>query len=456
MPSASSNAIPGLGEKPKVQVDSDFAILIDADSGSVLFEKDARARTGPASTTKIMTGLLVCSLVDDLDETVEIGPEVYKFGTNNITVGLKEFEKVTVRDLIYAMLLPSANDAAAALAVHFGGGSDGDYSKFIVMMNDKVKELGLENTHFVNPHGLSDDEHYTTAYDLAMITREAMKNDLFAKVVATPEYTMHKTNKRSEEKPIITSNRFLSPRESLQDYHWSAVTGVKTGHTSAAQGCLVTSASKGGKNLIAVALHDTSKDSIARWDDCRKMLEYGFKEMDKLKLSDLSFDPISTTVAGASRKDSASGLLLMKLGIDNVSITGLRSDLDAIRKDASALTLVPLINQGKDLNAPVERGQIVGTCAIKNTRGEVLAVVDLVAERDVASAADDPSNPVASLVTSINESPKAMQTGTLLMIAFAAVAVLGVVAFLLIRRHTRRSLRFHSRRRRSGYYNYHR
>ncbi len=437
-------------EPPAVQVKSDFAILIDADTGAVLFDKSAHSQAYPASTTKIMTGLIACENAGDLQEEVEIGAEVNGFSENNITIGLEQYEKVTLEDLLYGTLLPSGNDAAAALAVHFGGSKEG----FAKMMNDKVAELGLKDSHFVNPHGLTDESHYTTAYDLAMITRAALQNELFAQVVSTPEYTLHKTNKRSEEKVIYNSNRFITSKESVQDYHWSAVTGVKTGSTSAAGGCLVTSASKDGINLIAVTLHDTSKGYEDRWSDSRALLEYGFKELDTLALDELSFDPVSATVSDASRKDSENGTLMLDLKTSGVTISGLRKDLEKIRKDESKLTLIPVINQGKDLVAPVQKGQVVGSCTILDGENR-LAVVDLVAQRNVASVEGDPSNPVSSLVTDVTASAKTISLRNLILICAGVVLLAAVLIFIIVRRRSRHAPHFHARRRRSGYYNYH-
>lgn len=408
-------------------VHSDFAIVIDADTGSVLYEKNSGQRAHPASTTKIMTCILVLENCDDLDEKITVGAEVNGFSSANSLMGLKENETLSVRDLLYGMMLVSGNDAAIALGVHFGGSKEG----FADMMNAKAAELGLTQTHFVNPHGLSDDLHYTTAADLAKISQYAMQNGDFRAIVASPKYTLPATNKHSNSREIHTTNRFLSRKDDNNPYLWSAATGIKTGHTNAAQGCLVTSASYNNMNLIAVALHDDSKNSLERWNDCRKMIEYGFDNLDRLDLSTLSFDPVTAPVEDASVSDPEGGLLNLRVDATGVQISGLAAQIQPLRIDPSLLSVSANINNGLPLKAPITEGQLLGTAVIMQGNTP-LANANLVATRSIASTEDDPKNIVTSLINSVG--PSDSGGGSILrilLIALAVIAALVLLAFLL-------------------------
>ena len=157
-------------------------------------------------------------------------------------------EELTIKDLLYALLLPSSNEAANVLAIHIAGSID----SFASMMNTKAMDLGCKNTHFVNPNGVHDDNHYSTAYDLSLIAKEAMKNDIFRQIVSTASYTLPNSNKYSRiDRTLITTNDLI--KKQSNNYYEYAI-GIKTGFTTPAKNCLVSSATKDGKTLIAVVL----------------------------------------------------------------------------------------------------------------------------------------------------------------------------------------------------------
>ena len=175
------------------ELEAESAIVMDADSGNILYEKDSRSKREPASTTKIVTCMLALEYLD-LDQVITVKHNAQQMGS---IINVKQGEKIRTEDLLYALMLPSANDAAVALAEEIGG----DVETFCSMMDEKAKECGAENTHFRNPNGLNwqgQEDHLTTAYDLAVITREAMKNSTFRKLVRTTTYTMPATNKSKE------------------------------------------------------------------------------------------------------------------------------------------------------------------------------------------------------------------------------------------------------------------
>lgn len=224
-------------------------ILIHEDTGQVLYEKNADERMLIASTTKIMTALVVLDKCSP-DETVKILPEYTK--VEGSSMYLKSGETYTVCDLLYGMLLVSGNDAATALACHCGGSIAG----FAAMMNNKAREMGLCNSNFKNPHGLDEKGHYSSAADLAAITREAMKNKLFAKIVSTKTYTVG-------NQALLNHNKML--------WNFSGCTGVKTGYTIAAGRSLVTCAERNGLKLICVTLSDPND-----WADHAALYDWAF------------------------------------------------------------------------------------------------------------------------------------------------------------------------------------
>ena len=238
------------------------AVLIDASSNTVLCEKNANERMGMASTTKIMTAL-VAAECSDLEKVVSVSANAV--GIEGSSVYLYAGEKMTMKDLICAMLLESANDAAAAIAIEVGGSVEG----FCDLMNDKASELGLSDTHFTNPHGLYDEEHYTTAYELAVIASQALKNDTVREIVSTRKLTVSAIE--GNTRVLYNHNKMLSMYE--------GAIGVKTGFTKKTGRCLVSAAERDGLCLIAVTLN-ASDD----WNDHTKLLDLGFENFHRVTL----------------------------------------------------------------------------------------------------------------------------------------------------------------------------
>lgn len=233
------------------------AILVDAATKRVLFEKNADARSLIASTTKIMTALVVCEQCNVLDR-VRIPKEAV--GIEGSSVYLREGEILTVQELLYALMLHSGNDAAVALAIYCGGTVGG----FVGMMNDKARALGLTGTHFENPNGLDAPGHYATARDLAALASYAMENPIFEKTVSA--------------KTVTAGTRFLRNHNKLL-WQVPGADGVKTGYTRAAGRILVSSASRGGRRLIAVTINAPDD-----WRDHSALLEEGFSRFTVRKL----------------------------------------------------------------------------------------------------------------------------------------------------------------------------
>lgn len=248
-----------------VSVSAHNAILIDQDTGRILFEKKAHEKRKIASITKIMTTILAIES-GKLNEWVTVSDRAV--GTEGSSLYLQRGEKIKLQDLVFGLMLRSGNDAAVAIAEHVGGSLEG----FVFLMNQKAEELGMENTHFANPHGLDDsDNHYSTAYDMAMLTRYAMQNEIYRKVTATEVYRA--------PNPVEKWDRVWRNKNKLLTKLYEFCTGGKTGYTKKARRTLVTTATKDNVNLIAVTLN--ARDD---WNDHITLFEYGFDNFEPIIL----------------------------------------------------------------------------------------------------------------------------------------------------------------------------
>ena len=216
-------------------ISAQSAVLIDGTSGRILYEHNAYQKLPMASTTKIMTGLLACES-GKLSETVKTS--AFASGTEGSSLWLKVGEEQSLEDLTYGLMLKSGNDAAVSIAEYLGGNTDA----FALLMNKRAKEIGAVNTNFKNPHGLDHEEHYTTAYDLALIAREAMKNETFRKIVSTKTYSIPMQNEKWD-RHLKNHNKLL--------WQYEGCNGIKTGYTKKCGRCLVSSAKKGGLEIPA-------------------------------------------------------------------------------------------------------------------------------------------------------------------------------------------------------------
>lgn len=250
-------------EPVNIDVSAESAVLIEASNGAIIYSKNADVRMPMASTTKIMTALVAIES-GNIEREVTVSAEAV--GVEGSSVYLYVGEKLKLSDLIYALMLESANDAAAAIAVELGGSIEG----FADMMNDKAKQIGLEGTHFTNPHGLHSEEHYTTARDLALLTVYALENPDFLSIVSTYKKVIPLKGGEGA-RVLINHNKLLKQYEGC--------IGVKTGFTKKSGRCLVSAAERDGIRLIAVTLNAPDD-----WNDHKHMLDYGFSEYECVKL----------------------------------------------------------------------------------------------------------------------------------------------------------------------------
>ena len=344
------------------------ALLISPDSDMVLYEKNADEKRYPASTTKIMTALLTLENVKDLNETVTAEEADFAHVTSDSSnADIKVGETVRVIDLLYALMLPSANEAAYMLARHVGGTSE----EFVNMMNARAEELGCTGTHFCNPCGLHEDDHYTTARDLYLIAREVMKNDTFTNIVDTVQYRMPKTNMH-EERIILTTNQLIFSSYNPWSYPYNK--GVKTGHTSQAGNCFVGYAEYGDAKLFSVVLGCNSSSAeyptvAASFTDTKNLCTWGFSHFKTKTLAKKGDTLAHVKVKLSSQTDQ----LVLTAKSDLVAL--LPTDLDP-----ESLEATPSLPEAVD--APVTAGDVVGSMTY-SYNGTSYGTVELVALSDV-------------------------------------------------------------------------
>jgi D-alanyl-D-alanine carboxypeptidase len=284
-------------EKEKPNISARSAALYQPDTNTFLYKKNADRRMHMASTTKIMTALVSLECASDLDELVAIPPEAV--GVEGSSAYLRLGDSVTVRELLYALMLGSANDAAVALAYRFGG----DIKGFADMMNERAAALGLTDTHFTNPHGLDDDDHYTTAEELALIAAEALRCERFLEICSTYKKTLV-TGER--ERTYTNHNKLLRT--------YDGAIGVKTGFTDESGRCLVGAAEKDGVRLVCVTL-----DAPSDWADHKSLFDTGFEACERISLAEVyeySYDIYSLQKGGTVRVTNTNELYKISLGED--------------------------------------------------------------------------------------------------------------------------------------------
>lgn len=312
--SASPTPIYAASDWPNgVSVKAEGAILIDGDTGTVLWGQNIHKSYFPASITKVMTALLVienCSL----DETVTFSHDaVYNVESKSSNAGINEGDKLSVKDCLYALLLKSANESANALAEHVAGSREA----FADMMNARAKELGCQNTHFANPSGLNNPEHYTSPYDMALIAKAAFQNPIFQEIDSTTYYKLPPNSINKEGLSIYPGHKMI--RKSTP-YYYPGIVGGKTGYTSLAGNTLVTCAQKDGMKLITIILKGSTPQY---WSDTKNLLDFGFDNFVSLKAadyektynsitSDLNFSGLSITRPEALILDPDSRITLPK------------------------------------------------------------------------------------------------------------------------------------------------
>ena len=344
-----------------LETNSPFVLLMDANTGKILYSKNAFERHFPASTTKIMTAILTLENCKLSDVVTVSHNAIFSIPVGYSHASLQEGEELTVEQLLNVLLIPSANDAAVALAEHIAGSVDA----FAEMMNNKAKEIGCLDTHFVNPNGVHNEEHYSTAYDLALIGKYAMQFDDIMRIAKVNQYTLPKTNKYDKEDRIFNATNGLITKNG--NYYYPEATGLKTGYTDKSGYCIIATATKGNVDLLEVVL---GSDSIEdRYKDCTKLFDYGFENYSYKNLVTANSVVETIEVEGATRETKSLNVI-SKDGIDVL-----------LKNNVNTYNLSPTISINSDLKAPIAENAVVGTLSYE-IDGEIYST-DLLAANAV-------------------------------------------------------------------------
>lgn len=357
-----------------VETETEIFYIESLDTGAVLFEKNSTQKTAPASLTKIVTAALALRHCTDLNTVITVSEHCIRAldGTGSSLAGIKVGEEITMRSLLYCLLVSSANEAAMIIADYIGG----TVADFVAMMNDFAAELGCVNTHFMNPHGLDDPDHYSCAADMAKIAKYAMQFPVFNEITATTEYTLPATN-MNEERKINTTNFMMKP--GYKEYYLEDAKGIKTGSTTNAGKCVVTTATRNGYSYLAVAMkapfYDYDKDGYDEnfaFMDTKKMLEWTF---DNIKLKTVTDPSRIITVAKVK----------YAWGVDHVRLVPAEEyfALVPVGVDSNSVLIEPVEGgMPEALEAPIKKGDEVCEAVVKYS-GEEIARIKLVAAEDI-------------------------------------------------------------------------
>lgn len=397
----------------ELNLDAESAILMDYDTLEILYEKNSHLKLYPASTTKTMTAILAIEL-GNLNDVITVDEEVIHL-TKGSHIALDYDEEMTLEDLLHALLIQSANDAALAIGKHISGSVEG----FIKLMNEKAVELGALNTNFVNPNGLHNEEHVSTAYDLALIGKYAMENELFRSIVIKPTYVIGPTNKKTESRTLRSTNMFILGNENINyegrtiPIKLDGVLGGKTGYTPQAQNCLITVTEKDNRRFLTVVLKANGKEVYA---DTHRLINYGLDNFQNALLGHANefmgnFELQDATlpfVAGVLDKDFSYPIL--------------KENINKIEKKT-------IINQ--DLSLPLSIGTILG-------RSEYYLNGKLLGSSNIISTAE------------VNQIPKPTLTKIIFQHWYIGVFAL-LIAIRIMSLSTKRKRRVKRRRERSIY-----
>ena len=356
-----------INNEANLDIQSPVALLMESETGTILYEKNAYEKKYPASTTKMITAILTLENCD-LNDTAIVSKEALLSVPSDYTnANLQVGEELTIRDLLYAFLIPSANDCGFVLAEHISGSIE----NFAEMMNLKATEIGCKNTHFTNPSGIQDENHYSTAYDLALIGRYAMQNDVFREIVSTSSYNLPATNKYDSTDRRFVNTNFLI-RESQKNYYYEYATGIKTGFTDDAGDCVVASAKKDGIEYIAVVLqsgYDTTTWLKEKFIDCVTLFDYAFENYTtkSLNMQGEVFDKVK--VSGATKDTKYLDIVYE----DNIDAFISNEQLD---NNFSSNIVV-----NDKLKAPISKGDVVGS--VSYTINDITYSSNLIAGNDV-------------------------------------------------------------------------
>lgn len=371
--------------------------LVNLDTNTVVYQKNADARREPASTTKIMTFIVASEHIKDLDGTkITVSKAVVDklLGTGSSLSGIKENDQLTATQLLNCMLVPSGNDAALVLADYVGGGN---VDAFVDMMNQKAQELGCKGTHFTNPHGLHDDNHYTTAHDLYLITKYAMSLPHFTEITSQTRYNYKPVGgpDAGKQRTLATTNYLIDKNLLGGGYYYQYAKGIKTGHTDESGYCLVSSATAEGYSYLCIALGapdvDATGKTIAKRGemlDSAALYRWAFKNLE--------LKPI------INGEDSIGEIKLnYAWNKDKLLLVAEKNYSAMLPSNVTPSSVIITKHIPTSVDAPIKKGQVIGTATLSYA-GQNLTTVNLVASESVErSEVLHTADTVKSIFTSI-------------------------------------------------------
>lgn len=445
-PRLSSDAEPYDPEHPEEltpdQLYAKSAVLVEASTGKVIFEKDAEMQMFPASTTKIMT-VYLASLYGNMDDTVYLTDECMQgieVGVDS-DMGLEVGESINFRDLLYGTFIRSANEGANLIAQSVTG----SIPDFVSLMNQTAMSLGCTGTHFVNPNGLHNENHVTTAIDMAKIACAAMQNDQFRDIAKCYTYSLPKSNLHRARVLTHSSRQFFNPSLEENEYYYENAIGIKTGFTSAAGYCFVGAAERNGVELISVVFYTTAN---GRWTDTKKLMEYGFSQFISMTPAELyAANPITVQTSNYSMEDEGYGRLQLNCeptsASRSVKIVATVSQMESM---ARSLRQTVEIEYSRDFSAPIEAGEPVGTMTYFPDDGSEPVTYTLSASRSVERR-EDAAPSLEEIEAQVYADPNPFPPLTFEMILYlSAIAGLILLLILLLRRMFRRTGRLGGKR----------
>ncbi len=355
-------------------ITAESAILIDADTGITLYEKDADKKRYPASITKILTSLITIENCEPNEKIKHSHEAIYGIGPGSSNIGMRENEEITVEQALHGILLASANEVCVAVAEHISGNSD----NFMKMANERLQHIGATNTHFANPHGFHDDNHYTTARDMSLIMKEALKNETFVKIISTYSYTIPPTNIVNVKRPLHNSNKLINPHS---NFYYEYCIGGKTGFTDEAGNTLVTYFQKDGIKLICVVLKDQGTNTYV---DSKALAEYGFGLFEEKELFNKNdYTGIINEVQYFHNK---------KIELGKASVIPKDSFKAKVPKNIDVNKIKTLVSLPEEKEGALKIGDTVGEIDIVYSDGKTirpLGKVDLISNTNIDTISED-------------------------------------------------------------------
>lgn len=368
-------------------------MLMDANTGGVIYEKNADERAYPASTTKILTAIVAIENIDDINKMLTVRTEdVSGFGPNSSLMGLSAGEEISFKDVLYGLMLKSGNDASKVIAYETAGSMDA----FVSLMNEKAREIGMTSSNFINTSGLHDENHYSTAHDMGKLMCYAMQNSDFCELMKTGEYQVPPNNKKPDGYHLENTNKLIHKKaDDTQSFLYQYCIGGKTGETNFSGYCLVSAAQKDNQKLVCVLLGDKNDGSVSsnyRFQNSIRLFDWGFENAATRPLSDFNAPfEFSIQVSNYSPYDPENGMLRATSDTSSIMISGTEEYLQSLASTAGAITAQTRLDESAII-APIETGAIVGSVDYY-ANGVLIATAQLIASRDIAASSERTPEP---------------------------------------------------------------